>query len=110
KNAPVFDYDPERAKRMLAEVGFKAGADGVLAKDGEKFSFTFFTDQGQPEREQTSLIVLQNLRDIGIDAQFQALDFNIYMARPRVSHDSAAVCSYNVAPATPAIQSCVHVG
>jgi peptide/nickel transport system substrate-binding protein len=110
KNAPVFDYDPERAKRMLAEVGFKAGADGILAKDGEKFSFTFFTDQGQPEREQTSLIVLQNLRDIGIDAQFQALEFNSYMARQRVSHDFAAVCAYYVTPATPDLHSYWQTG
>lgn len=110
KNAPVFDYDPERAKRLLAEVGFKAGGDGVLAKDGEKFSFTFFTDQGQPEREQTSLIILQNLRDIGIDAQFQALEFNTYMARQRVSHDFAAVCAYYVTPATPDLHSYWQTG
>jgi peptide/nickel transport system substrate-binding protein len=110
KNAPVFDYDPERAKRLLAEVGFKAGGDGMLAKDGEKFSFTFFTDQGQPEREQTSLIILQNLRDIGIDAQFQALEFNTYMARQRVSHDFAAVCAYYVTPATPDLHSYWQTG
>jgi peptide/nickel transport system substrate-binding protein len=110
KSAPVFEYDPERAKRMLAEVGFKAGADGILAKDGEKFSFTFFTDQGQPEREQTSLIILQNFRDIGIDAQFQALEFNSYMARQRVSHDFAAVCAYYVTPATPDLHSYWQTG
>jgi len=47
-----------------------------LAKDGQRFSFLFFTDQGQPDRQQTSLIAQQNLKDVGIDAQFNALEFN----------------------------------
>ncbi len=100
-DAPVFEYDPERAKKMLNEFGFKAGPDGVLARDGGKFSFAFFTDQGQPEREQTSLIVQQNLKDVGIDAQFQALEFNNFMTRERVTHEFSAVCFYYVTPATP---------
>jgi peptide/nickel transport system substrate-binding protein len=110
KDAPVFDYDPERAKKLLSEVGFKAGPDGVLAKDGEKFSFAFFSDQGQPEREQTSLIVQQNLKDIGIDAQFQALEFNNFMTRERVNKDFSAVCFYYVTPATPDLHSYWQTG
>jgi len=100
-DAPVFEYDPEKARKMLAEVGFKPGPDGVLAKDGEKFSFPFYTDQGQPEREQTALIVQQNLKDIGVDAQFQALEFNNLMGVWRVRHDYTALCFYYVTPATP---------
>jgi peptide/nickel transport system substrate-binding protein len=110
KSAPAFEYDPEKAKRMLGEVGFKAGPDGVLAKDGEKFSFAFFTDQGQPEREQTSLIVQQNLKDIGIDAQLQTLEFNNFMARERVTKEFSAVCFYYVTPATPDLHSYWQTG
>jgi len=110
KNAPSFEYDPEKARRMLAEAGFKAGGDGILAKDGEKFSFPFFADQGQPEREQTSLIVQQNLKDIGIDAQFQALEFNSFMTRERVKKDFIAVCFYYVTPATPDLHSYWQTG
>lgn len=110
KSAPVFEHDPDKAKKMLGEVGFKAGADGVLAKDGDRFSFAFFSDQGQPEREQTSLIVQQNLRDIGIDAQFQALEFNNFMTRERVNKDFSAVCFYYVTPATPDLHSYWQTG
>ena len=110
KGAPVFDYDPERARRMLGEAGFKAGPDGILAKDGEKFSFAFFSDQGQPEREQTALIVQQNFKDLGIDAQFQALEFNNFMTRERVHKDFSAVCFYYVTPATPDLHSYWQTG
>jgi peptide/nickel transport system substrate-binding protein len=110
KGAPVFEYDPDKAKRMLGEVGFKPGPDGVLAKDGEKFSFAFFSDQGQPEREQTSLIVQQNLKDIGVDAQFQTLEFNNFMQRERVTKEFSAVCFYYVTPATPDLHSYWQTG
>jgi peptide/nickel transport system substrate-binding protein len=110
KGAPVFDYDPEKAKKMLAEAGFKPGPDGILAKDGQKFAFAFFTDQGQPEREQTSLVVQQNLRDIGIDAQLQTLEFNAMMTRERVNKDFSAICFYYVTPATPDLHSYWQTG
>jgi len=103
--APVFEYDPEQAKKMLAEAGFKAGADGILAKDGQRFAFTFNTDQGQPEREQTSLIVQQNLKDVGIDAQLQTQEFNNFMLHQRVQVDYAAQCFYQVFAATPDLYS-----
>ena len=99
--APVFDYDPERARKMLSEAGFKAGPDGVLAKDGQRFAFSFFTDQGQPEREQTALIIQQNLRDAGVDARLETLEFNNFMTRERVQHNFVAVAFYYVTPATP---------
>jgi peptide/nickel transport system substrate-binding protein len=31
------EYNPERAKKMLAELGWKPGPDGILEKDGKKF-------------------------------------------------------------------------
>jgi len=105
KTAPTFDYDPERAKRMLYEVGFRAGADGVLAKDGQRLSFTFNTDQGQPEREQTSLVVQQNLRDIGVDAKFQALEFTKFTLIEHVTEEYEAFCFYYATPATPDLHS-----
>lgn len=110
KDAKIWDYNPEKAKKMLADLGFTAGSDGTLAKDGQKFSFTFNVDQGQPERQQTSLIIQQNLKDIGIDAKLEALEFNEFMRRERVSKEFAAVCFYYMMPTTPALNSYVMTG
>ena len=98
---PVFDYDPNKAGQMLSDAGFKKGSDGILAKDGQKYQFTFYTDQGQPEREQTALILQQNFKDIGIDAKLQTLEFNDLQNRYRVTHDFTAMAYYYVTPATP---------
>lgn len=43
---PVFEYDPEKAKKMLKEAGWEdTDGDGILDKDGKKFSFTIKTNQ-----------------------------------------------------------------
>ncbi len=105
KDAPTFDYDPEKAKQILSDFGLKPDADKILAKDGKKFAFAFMVDQGQPERQQTSLIIQQNFKDIGIDAKVDALEFNEFMRRERVSKEFVAVCFYYMMPTTPALHS-----
>jgi peptide/nickel transport system substrate-binding protein len=37
----LYKHDPERAKRLLDEAGWKPGADGVRQKDGKKLSVIF---------------------------------------------------------------------
>ena len=32
-------YDPERAKKLLDEMGWRSGADGIRVKDGQRLSF-----------------------------------------------------------------------
>lgn len=107
---PVFDYNPDTAQKVLVDFGFRKGSDGVLEKDGQKFAFTFFTDQGQPEREQTALILQQNFKDIGIDAKLQTLEFNDLQNRYRVTRDFVAVAYYYVTPPTPDLHSYWQTG
>lgn len=86
RDAPTFDYDPNRAGRMLAEAGFKRGADGVLEKGGQKFSFECLTDQGQPDMVQVALILQQNLKDIGVEVKVNATEFNRVIDAYRVKN------------------------
>lgn len=39
-NLPQYGYDAGKAKSMLAAAGWTPGADGILTKDGQRFSFT----------------------------------------------------------------------
>ena len=34
------EYNPEEAEKLLDELGWKKGSDGIRAKDGQKLSFT----------------------------------------------------------------------
>ncbi|MBA2450419.1 MAG: ABC transporter substrate-binding protein, partial [Chloroflexi bacterium] len=101
KNLQPWEHDPEKARSLLREVGFKPGSGGILELDGEPFRFTMSSDKGQPDREQTGLIVQQNLKDVGVDVQLELLDFNSYMGKWRSSREFEAVNWYYVTPSTP---------
>lgn len=74
--AKNFEYDPAKAKALLAEDGWKAGADGILAKDGQKFEFELLTNAGNKRREQYISIIQQNLADVGIKVNLKPIDFS----------------------------------
>ncbi|MBW5445406.1 peptide ABC transporter substrate-binding protein [Cohnella sp. CFH 77786] len=70
-----YAYDPEKAKALLAEDGWKPGKDGILEKDGIRFSFELQYNAGNSRREQVSAIVQQNLKDVGIEVIPKGIDF-----------------------------------
>src|SRR5690606_31600737 len=40
------EYDPEKAKQLLEEAGWKVGSDGIREKDGQKLTVYYFTRAG----------------------------------------------------------------
>lgn len=64
-----YAYDPEQASALLAEAGWTPGADGVLEKDGRRFSIQFFTTEGNRTREQVAQIIQAQLSEIGIELE-----------------------------------------
>jgi len=75
----TFPFDPERAKALLAEVGWKPGSDGILEKDGKPFSFTIRTNQGNLVRQQTAEIIQRRLRAIGIDVKIHVVEWAAFL-------------------------------
>jgi peptide/nickel transport system substrate-binding protein len=75
-DTPKFEYDPEKAKQMLAEAGWEPGPDGILQKDGQRFSFTIKTNQGNKIREDLTVVIQQQLREVGIEATPQIVEFS----------------------------------
>ncbi|QAY68235.1 ABC transporter substrate-binding protein [Paenibacillus protaetiae] len=70
-----YPYDAEKAKQLLAEDGWVAGSDGILTKDGHRFSFELQYNSGNSRREQVSQIIQQNLKEVGIEVVPKAIDF-----------------------------------
>ncbi len=68
-------YDPERAKKLLAEVGFRKGKDGWLYKDGRPFAFTLLTNHGNLPRLLAGQIVQQELAKIGIKVNLRVVEW-----------------------------------
>lgn len=60
-------YDPEAAKKLLDDAGWKAGADGIREKDGVRLSFKHAMAAGDQMRENIQVFFQQNLKDIGVE-------------------------------------------
>jgi len=61
-------YDPEGAKKLLDEAGWKVGADGIREKDGVKLKLRYATTVREV-RKNTQVIVQQMWKDVGIDSE-----------------------------------------
>ena len=63
-------YDVDKAKQMLADAGWKAGSDGILVKDGKRFSITYGSQSATNFNIQDQ-ILQANLKAVGIEMQIQ---------------------------------------
>lgn len=70
----LWEYNVEKAKAILAELGWTPGSDGILQKDGVKFSFVLKTPS-DAARAKLGIIVATDLKNIGIDCKPQASEF-----------------------------------
>ena len=76
-------YDPARATALLRAEGWLPGADGILQKQGRKFSFVLYTNSGNARRNYASVIIQQNLRAIGIDCKLDVQESNVFFENLR---------------------------
>ncbi|HKA61224.1 MAG TPA: peptide-binding protein [Methylomirabilota bacterium] len=76
-----YAYDPEKAKALLAEAGWKdRNGDGVVEdKDGKPFTLTIRTNQGNDERKKIAEIIQQRLKEIGVSADIQLIEWAAFI-------------------------------
>jgi peptide/nickel transport system substrate-binding protein len=76
-------YDPEAAKKLLAEAGWvDDGSGGLKAKgamyaaDGTALKFDLISGAGDKAVEATGQLIQDQLKKIGVSVNYQAIDFN----------------------------------
>lgn len=83
EDLPIIPHDPQEAKQILNQEGWKdSDADGVLDKviNGKKTDFKFtFLIYPSPVRKQILLVVIDDLKRIGIKAGLQELEWSVYL-------------------------------
>ena len=72
----VYDYSPQKAKQLLLGAGFKYNQKGQLVDaDGNRVRFTLLASTGSKTGEVVGSQMKQDLGKIGIQMDFQQIDF-----------------------------------
>ncbi|WP_313197841.1 TIGR04028 family ABC transporter substrate-binding protein [Rhizobium sp.] len=67
-------YDPEKAEALLDEAGFKLGADGIRARDGQKLVLTSYESLPQPQSRAVLQLIAQQWSKLGVKLNVLAGD------------------------------------
>lgn len=91
----AISFDPDRAKKLLDEAGWKPGADGIREKDGKKLQVKLWTTNGT-EFKRISEVVQAQLKAIGMLADISIFDASSINAQYKKKTDhQLAVRSYS---------------
>lgn len=82
-NVKHYGFDVEQARRMLSEAGWAPGPDGVLMRDGERFSFTMINRGGSADRIAIAQVIQAQLQQVGVEVRFETLESAAWTQRWR---------------------------
>ncbi|HEY7559202.1 MAG TPA: peptide-binding protein [Candidatus Binatia bacterium] len=78
-NVKALPYDPEGARHLLAQAGWKPGGEGWLVKDGKVLEFNLITNSGNPIRKNIMTIVQNAWRKIGVKCNTQYFEWAVFL-------------------------------
>ena len=84
----TWEFNIDKANRLLDDAGWKRGPDGIRAKDGKKLKFVFQTSINAP-RQKTQAIVKQACQKAGIDIELKSITASVYFSSDVANPDTA---------------------
>lgn len=94
KGVNRYAFNPEKAKKLLDEAGWKTGKDGVREKNGKKLEISYYTSKADDD---FIPIAKENYADIGISLKPEVMDFNTEVAKINdKQYDLAAVSTSQI--------------
>lgn len=91
-NIEAPEYNPAKAKALLAEAGWKdTDGDGVIDKNGVKFSFEFMNRSGRSDRIAIAQVAQAQLKAVGIETTMNELEAAAWSQKWRTSQWDAQV-------------------
>jgi len=74
------EYDPEKAKRLLAAAGWAdSDGDGVIDREGKPFQFEIITNKGNEQREKAATVIQRRLDQIGIKVTIKVIEWAAFI-------------------------------
>ena len=90
------DYDVAGARKLLAEAGWKPGADGTLTKNGQRLSFTLATHAEDANRIQTLELLQNTLQQVGIEAKALVTDWPAFIGSVQTGNYDVALLGWTI--------------
>lgn len=88
KGLKVYNYDPQKAKQLLLQTGFKYNdKNQLLDADGNQVRFTIITNVENNTRVNMAVQIQQDLAKLGMIVDFQAISFNAYINKLTASQN-----------------------
>ncbi|MDQ7844647.1 MAG: ABC transporter substrate-binding protein [Armatimonadota bacterium] len=82
----AYKYDVARAKALLAEAGWRPGADGILRRDGDRFEVTLITFSNIDQWRRAGVIVQSQLKQVGIEVKVETAEVGATYDRARAGN------------------------
>jgi peptide/nickel transport system substrate-binding protein len=83
-----WEFNIDKANKVLEAAGWKKGPDGARAKDGTKLKFVFQTSINTP-RQKTQAIVKQACQKAGIDLELKSVVASVFFSSDVANPDTA---------------------
>ncbi|PEP61191.1 MULTISPECIES: ABC transporter substrate-binding protein [Bacillus] len=94
KGINQYEYNVEKAKKLLDEAGWKVGSDGIREKDGQKLKLSYYAASGRKQEEVFIPIAKENYKALGVEFNPEIMDFNTLVSKVgKFDYDLAAVAT-----------------
>lgn len=92
-------FDTTAAKALLDSAGWKAGADGMRAKNGAPLAFTILSPTSSLTRKQYATLMQEGFRKLGAKVEVEMVDAPTFNSRVHEGSFDLALQSFNQDPA-----------
>jgi peptide/nickel transport system substrate-binding protein len=87
-----YRYDPEKARQMLAEAGWRdRDGDGLREKNGKTLAFEIVTNNDNKQRKIAATLIQRRLKAVGIGVSLQLVEWATFISQYVNTHDFDAV-------------------
>ncbi|HEV7324247.1 MAG TPA: peptide ABC transporter substrate-binding protein [Bosea sp. (in: a-proteobacteria)] len=82
-----YEFNVEKANKILDDAGYKRGSDGIREKDGKKLKYVYQTSINAP-RQKTQAIIKQACQKAGIDLELKSVTASVFFSSDVANPDT----------------------
>jgi peptide/nickel transport system substrate-binding protein len=82
-----YEFNIDKANKILDEAGYKKGSDGIREKDGKKLKYVYQTSINAP-RQKTQAIIKQACQKAGIDLELKSVTASVFFSSDVANPDT----------------------